>query len=307
MRMVFVGAVEGSRAALESMCAAGHIPALIVTLPPDLARRHSDFADLDPVAAAHDIPVLYASQINAPEALAAIKDVEPDLALVIGWSQICGPDFRAIPKLGCIGFHPTALPKLRGRGVLPWTILLGERDVGASLFWLGAGADDGPLAAQARFQINPDTVTARELYDRVLEALAGMLPPLLTSIAAGDIPSTPQPDDGISICARRRPEDGRIDWTRPAAEIHRLIRAVGPPYPGAFTYAGDGAQITLTAVRHTPEAGRFIGLPGQIQDINGRSFTVACGDGKCLDILEWSGADKPPPLHSKLKDFGHDP
>lgn len=299
MRTVFMGAVEGSRAALAEICAAGQVPELIVTLPPELAARHSDYADLAPLAAQYGIPVHCTARSGSAETLAALSAIEPDLVMVIGWSQLCGEDFRAIPRLGCLGFHPSALPRLRGRGVIPWTILLGEREAGATLFWLASGTDDGPVAAQALYALDPETVTARELYDRAITALAEMLPLLLARIAAGDVPAAPQPAGGASLCARRRPEDGRIAWTRPAAEIHRLIRAAGPPYPGAFTETAAGKRLVLTAVRHCPRQGYYIGLPGQVQAVAEDHFTVACGDRRCLDILEWSGAPVPP-LHSKL-------
>lgn len=300
MKTVFVGAVETSHAALVSICAAGQAPDLVMTLPPHLSHRHSDFVDLSVVAKRYDVPVAYIEQTNAPETLSQIEALQPDLIMVIGWSQICGEAFRSIPSIGCIGFHPSALPRLRGRGVIPWTVLLGERNVGSSLFWLGEGADDGPIAAQARYAVDPDTVTARELYDRSLRAISGLLPPLLEQIAVGDIPREPQPQTGISLCARRRPEDGLIDWSRPAAEVDRLIRASGPPYPGAFTFGSDGSHLVLTTARLTQPEGYYIGLPGQVQAISGQGFTVACGDGKCLDILEWSGAETPPGLHTKL-------
>ena len=300
MKTVFVGAVEGSHVALKAICAAGYPPELVVTLPADLAHRHSDYADLIPVANQHGIPIHLTAKSDSAETLSAIAETKPDLILVIGWSQLCGTEFRAIPTLGCIGFHPSALPKLRGRGVIPWTVLMAESDVGASLFWLGDGADDGPIALQAKYTVDPETVTARDLYDRALLALSDMLPRVLTQIADGNIPSTPQPDTGISVCARRRPEDGQIDWRQPAADIHRLIRAAGPPYPGAFTNTAGGTRLVLTAVRHTPKDGYFIGLPGQIQAIDTKHFTVACGDGHCLDILEWSGSDAAPKIHTKL-------
>ncbi len=300
MKTILVGAVETSHAALVSICAAGHAPDLVMTLPPHLSHRHSDFVDLSGVANRYGVPIEYIEKTNAPETLEKIEAVQPDLVLVIGWSQICDAAFRAIPRIGCIGFHPSALPRLRGRGVIPWTVLMQERNVGSSLFWLGEGADDGPIAAQARYAVDPDKVTARDLYDRSLRAISGLLPPLLEQIAVGDIPREPQPQTGISICARRRPEDGLIDWSRPATEIDRLIRASGPPYPGAFTHGPDGRQLVITQSAPTEPDGYYIGLPGQVQAINGQGFTVACGDGRCLDILEWSGADIPPAIHSKL-------
>ena len=212
----------------------------------------------------------------------------------------CGAVFRAVARIGCIGFHPSALRRLRGRGVIPWTIHGGERNVGTTLFWLREGTDDGPIASQSLFSIDPETVTARQLYDKVTNSLRSMLPGLLASIAAGKPPSHPQPTEGASICARRRPEDGRVDWTRPAEEIHRLIRAVGPPYPGAFTFTRGGDRLVLTAVRFTQPEGYYIGLPGQVQARGPDGFTVACGDRRCIDILEWSGTGERPALHSIL-------
>jgi methionyl-tRNA formyltransferase len=300
MNTVFVGAVEGSHRALHAICSAGHVPRLVVTLPLALAHRHSDYADLAPLAAEYGVPVHLTSDSNAPQTLAAIAATAPDLILVIGWSQIVQQAFRALPRLGSLGFHPADLPRLRGRAVIPWAILLGEREVGSTLFWIDEGTDTGAIAAKTRFTIDPDTVTARELYDRHLEALAGMLPALLTRIAADDLPRVPQDEAGASLCARRRPEDGRIDWSRPAAEIHRLIRAVGPPYPGAFTEIAGGNRLVLTAVRFPSREGYYIGLPGQVQAIEGRNFTVSCGDRRCVDILGWTGADGPPRLHTIL-------
>lgn len=111
MKIVFVGAVESSLGALISICAAGHVPDLVMTVPPHLGKRHSDYVDLTPTAKKYGVPVLYTEQTNAPETLRQIADHKPDLILVIGWSQICGPEFRAIPRIGSIGFHPSALPR----------------------------------------------------------------------------------------------------------------------------------------------------------------------------------------------------
>ncbi|SMR71080.1 methionyl-tRNA formyltransferase [Aliiroseovarius halocynthiae] len=300
MKIVLVGAVESTQIALQELCTAGFAPEMVVTLPPELAHRHSDFVDVVPLAKQHGCAVHFTRKSDGAETIDAIRRLDPDLVLVIGWSQLCGPEFRAVPKLGCIGFHPSDLPKLRGRAVLPWTILLQEKTIGASLFWLADGADTGDIAAKAQFEVDPDTITARALYDKHMRVLADMLPQLIKRIAAGDVPRQPQSDDGASTCALRRPEDGVIDWNWPAADIHRLIRAAGPPYPGAFTFAADGSKLVLTDVRHTPRKGYYIGIPGQVQDIDGRMFTVFCGDGNCIDILDWTGAEAPPKLHTKL-------
>ena len=288
MISVFVGAVEGSALALAALCESGHAPALVVTLPLERAGAHSDFADLGPLAARHGVPVHRTARTSAPETQDAIRALSPDVILVMGWSQLVGPEFRAIPRLGVLGFHPAALPRMRGRAVIPWHILSGQRQGGATLFWIDEGTDSGPIAAQTVFDIDPDRMTARELYDRSVAAMLALLPPLMDALARGERPAIPQDHAQATICARRRAQDGIIDWQRPAAEIERLVRAVGPPYPGALT-AGAGGPITVTAARLHPREGYFIGLPGQVQDLDGSALTVMCGDGRCLDLLEWSG------------------
>ncbi|MEL7211924.1 MAG: formyltransferase family protein [Pseudomonadota bacterium] len=300
MKTVFIGAVEGSAKALEALCSSGRAPELVVTLPLDLSHRHSDFADLGPICSKFDVPLHRTPKSEAPETLQRIAEVKPDLVLVIGWSQLCGPALRDIPKIGNIGFHPSALPRLRGRGVIPWTILLGLKETGATLFWLGDGADTGPIASQRLIAIDPASETAASLYEKQITALSQMLPPLVERITAGDIPADPQDDSLASVCARRRPSDGHIDWSRPASEVERLIRAAGPPYPGAFTQADDGAELVLTNARMHPREGYFIGLPGQVQAVDGNTFTVVCGDTRSIDITAWAGADAPPRVHTFL-------
>ncbi|SDD38195.1 methionyl-tRNA formyltransferase [Paracoccus isoporae] len=289
MRTVFIGAVEGSAVALRALCEAGQAPDLVVTLPLERASAHSDFADLGPIAGAHGIRLQRVARTDDPALMEALRQMAPDLVMIIGWSQLIGRDLLDLPGQGVLGFHPAPLPRMRGRAVIPWQILTGQRVGGATLFWIDEGVDDGEIAAQSVFDIDPDRITARELYDRAVGEMARILPPLVAGIAAGERPAIPQDHDAATICARRRPEDGEIDWTRSAAMIERLIRAVGPPYPGATTRTGKSEIVTVTCARLHPRSDRFIGLPGQIQHIDGREVTVMCGDGRCLDLLDWSG------------------
>ncbi|RMA41542.1 methionyl-tRNA formyltransferase [Rhodophyticola porphyridii] len=300
MRTVFIGAVEGSAKALEALCRSGHAPSLVVTLPLELSYRHSDFADLEPICTAYALPIHRTPKSEAPDTLHLIAELQPDLLLVVGWSQLCSAALRNIPRIGSLGFHPSALPRLRGRAVIPWTILLGLKETAATLFWLEDGADTGPIASQRPIPVDPDRETAASLYEKQITALAEMLPPLVARIADGDVPADPQDDSLASICGRRRPENGLIDWSRPAAEIERLIRAVGPPYPGAFTYSESGTRLTLTLAEPHPRENYFIGLPGQVQAINGNHFTVSCGDSRSIDITAWEGAHEPPRVHTLL-------
>lgn len=298
MRSVFVGAVEGSAIALRALCRAGHPPDLIVTLPLEKSANHSDFADLGVLADEYAITLHRTARSDAPQTLQMIAALRPDLIVIIGWSQLVGAEFRALARLGVLGFHPAPLPRLRGRAVIPWQILTGQRQGGATLFWIDEGTDSGDIAAQSLFGIDPDTITARVLYDRAVSEMAALLPPLMDRLAAGERPAVPQDHARASICARRRPQDGVIDWSQPAEQIERLIRAVGPPYPGALTASSRG-PITVTAARLHPRPGYYIGLPGQVQEITDQVITVMCGDGFCLDLTGWQ-ADAPPARHAML-------
>ncbi|WP_037470516.1 methionyl-tRNA formyltransferase [Sinorhizobium fredii] len=299
MRIVFVGAVESSKIALEALINMARAPALVVTLPPESAGRHSDFADLGAVGRSAGCAVFYTTDINHPAVLEAMASVEPDLTFVIGWSQVCRQPFRDVARLGTIGFHPAALPRLRGRAVIPWTILRDEDVTGSTLFWLDEGIDTGPILLQRLFTVAADE-TARSLYAKHTVNLSEMVIEAVTLVEGDNPPRIEQHHDQASYCARRTAEDGLIDWNASADAVLRLIRAVGAPYPGAFSIY-DGERIRIDAAVRFENPGRFIGLVGQVQCHSKHGFVVLCGDGECIDVLAWaSSTGRRPPVHGKF-------
>ncbi|MBP1886771.1 methionyl-tRNA formyltransferase [Sinorhizobium mexicanum] len=299
MRIVFVGAVEGSSIALDALIRAGRAPSLTITLPPEAAARHSDFVDISGPARAAGSAVHHTTSINAPATLEAMAAVAPDLTLVIGWSQICKQPFRDIAAKGTVGFHPAALPRLRGRAVIPWTILRQEDTTGSTLFWLDDGVDSGPIVLQRLFAVAPDE-TARSLYAKHTANLAEMVVQAVRLVEAGDAPRAEQDHGQASYCAKRTAEDGLIDWRSPAAAVLRLIRAVGEPYPGAFTFL-NGEKVRIDAATVFDNRGRYIGLVGQVQAHTEHGFVVLCGDDQCIEVSAWtSPSGKRPPVHSKF-------
>lgn len=298
MRIVFVGSVEASVVALKSLLAAGMKPALVATLPPEAASRHSDFADLGAIAGG--LPVHRTTDINAAKSLDAVKAVRPDLCLVVGWSQICGPDFRGIARIGTVGFHPAPLPRLRGRAVIPWTLLEGDTTTASTFFWLGEGVDSGDILLQRPFDVSPDE-TARALYEKHTSNIASMAPEAVRLAFLEAPPRVPQDHTLATYGARRTRDDGLIDWRQPAEAILRLIRAVGDPYPGAFTYYDNQNLIIDAAVLH-PLSGRFVGLAGQVQAVEDGKVVVRCGDEKCIILTRWRSAPAVMPrVHRKFQ------
>lgn len=294
MKILFIGAVEGSKIAFDALVGAGIRPSHVLTLPPERAKRHSDFVDIGAPARRIGSEVLYSDDINDALTLEKIETIRPDLCLIIGWSQICHQRFRGIARLGNIGFHPAALPKMRGRAVIPWTILLNLPKTAASLFWLDEGVDSGDILAQTEITVAADE-TAQSLYKKQTDALASMLPAAVMSVLDGTAKRIPQDHSKASYCAKRTPADGRINWADPAAKIARFIRAVGAPYPGAFTTTRHG-PLWIDTARLPPKPIDYIGIPGQIQAIRENSFTVLCGDYKSIEVLNWRA-----PSGSKLR------
>ncbi len=285
MRKVLTGAVESTSTALLTLCELGSPPEAVITLPMSMSSRHSDFVDLRPLARDAGIPVYEIENSNSQEGLALLRDLNPDMHLVLGWSQICGPELLAIPEVGSVGFHPSALPENRGRAVIPWTILQGARTTGSTLFWLSEGVDEGAIFAQEVFDVG-NQETARSLMDKHLVALRNLLAELVDHELQGHFPRVPQDPALATTCLQRTPEDGCIDWSRPAREVWTLIRATGAPYPGAFTYSRDGVMRVWGA--QLDEASGYWALPGQIVAVEDDGIVVQCGDRQHVKITEYS-------------------
>lgn len=300
MNIAFVGTVQSSAVALDALARAGTAPGLVITLPTEAANRHSDFVDIAPLARKAGSRVEYTLDINDRATIETLMAFDTDLVLVIGWSQICRDAFRTVARLGNIGFHPGPLPRLRGRAVIPWTILLGETTTAASLFWLDDGVDSGPILLQETIAVEDDE-TARTLYLKQIGSMARMLQTAIELVRAGNPPRTEQDHGKATYCAKRTAEDGRIDWKQPTEAVLRLIRAVGEPYPGAFTTCLS-RRLIIDRATFFPDSHRFIGLPGQVQAHTPEGFAVRCGDGGCVHVTAWRMDDVAlrPRLHSKL-------
>jgi methionyl-tRNA formyltransferase len=283
VRTAIVGAVSSTQILLKSLVNGGIKPLRLFTLPKDMRHRHSDFVDLTLDCSKHDVQVSYISDINDPESINELKQLNLDILFVVGWSQICRSNVLNIPSQGCIGYHPALLPLHRGRAVIPWTILLGLSEAGGTFFFLDEGVDSGDIIIQESFTVEPnETVTT--LYKKHEIALEKMANALVEFLKKGEIPRRQQDHSLATYCAKRVANDGLINWQLSAQEIWRLIRAVTDPYPGAFTFWKNEKLIIWKA---TPlDASEYIGLPGQIQDICDEGVIVQCGQQQHLMLQE---------------------
>jgi methionyl-tRNA formyltransferase len=186
--------------------------------------------------------------------------------------------------------HGSLLPKYRGRVPVNWAILHGERETGATLHRMLEKPDAGGIVAQQAVPILPDD-TAFEVFNKVTLAAEIALDRVLPDLLAGRAVARPQDLAAGSYFGGRKAEDGRIDWTRPAAEVHNLIRAVAPPYPGAFSDTARGRLTVLGSLHPTGETGPYGGHPTLFLR-NGHLY-AECGDGRLLRLLAVELAGSP--------------
>jgi methionyl-tRNA formyltransferase len=183
--------------------------------------------------------------------------------------------------------HGSLLPKYRGRVPINWAVIRGEHETGATLHEMVAKPDAGGIVDQQAVPIGPDD-TAAEVFGRVTEAAGQVLARALPALICGRARLTPQDLSRGSYYGGRKPEDGRIDWTRSALEVHNLVRGVAPPYPGAFTRIG-GTTVRILRTRLEPNRQARSGAPGLYFDSD--SLYADCADGKVLRILEIDAMD----------------
>ena len=238
MRIVYIGAIEFSTHCLEAVLANGGNVVAVFTLPPETGKqRHSDYAPVPWPRSVH-----WADNIN--DHADTIWDFAPDVIFCFGWSGLLSPEVLAIPRLGCIGSHPTLLPRNRGHHPLIWAIALGLKETGLSFFRMAERVDAGPLISQERIPLGAEE-DARSLYDKVKASASRQISDFLPRMIAGEMPLVAQ-DHGVepNIWRKRGPADGRIDFRMSSAAICRLVRALTRPYPGATVrYKGKEYRV----------------------------------------------------------------
>jgi len=293
--VVFAYSNVGDRC-LRVLRACGVEVSLVVTHR-DRAGEARWFERVADTAAELGLATVFADDLGEAELLARVAAAAPDAVFSFYYRQMLPEAVLALAKLGAFNMHGSLLPKYRGRAPTNWAVLHGETETGATLHWMVARPDAGAIVDQLAVPILPDD-TARQVFDKVTVAAEVILWRSLPAIRAGKAARAPNDLARGSYFGARRPEDGRIDWSRPAAEVYNLIRAVAPPYPGAFTdVAGARLVIAKARIASPPQrqavAERTLGL--HVRD--GRVFAV-CGDGGQLLIHEMQTPSGPLPADS---------
>jgi len=274
MRLIFMGTPDFSVPVLDALVAAGHAIAAVYCQPPRPAGRGKR-ARPSPVQARAEtlgLPVRHPASLKGADAQADFAALDADAAVVVAYGLILPQAVLDAPRHGCLNIHASLLPRWRGAAPIQRAILAGDRYTGVCIMRMEAGLDTGPVLLRDTCAIGPAD-TAADLHDR-LSAMGARL--IVDALARLDtLRPEPQPTDGVTYADKIDKAEARIDWTRPAAEVDRQIRALSP-FPGAWCMA-DAARLKLLHSRVVAGAG----APGQVLD----GFTIACGSG-AVDVLE---------------------
>ena len=264
MKIVFIGGVKFSHGILETILEGGFKIDAVFSYDESKKKNYSDYVSFDKITKQYEIKHVKVMNINDRKNIELIKKIQPDLILVMGWSQLLKNEILKIPQIGVIGSHPTELPKYRGRAPIPWTILKDLKKSAETFFWIEEGTDTGDILDQEIFLINIDE-DAKSLYDKIIELGKKMILKNLKLINQGKIIRKKQDSTKfIEYWNKRNVEDGKINWTCLSSDIYKLIRATTEPYPGAFTFFQNGKVKIWKASLNNQVSSE----PGKILQIN---------------------------------------
>jgi len=264
---------------LQVLLDAGIDVRLVVTHADDPAERVW-FASVAELARSRNLQTLV--DPDPAEIERRVRAADPDFIFSFYYRRMLPPALLALAPRDAFNMHGSLLPKHRGRAPVNWAVLLGDQETGATLHEMVAKPDAGRIVDQQAVPIGPDD-TALEVFRRVTGAAEAVLRRSLPRLLDRSAELRPQDLARGSYHGGRRPEDGRIDWSKSAAEIHNLVRAVAPPFPGAFSEHGGQRRMIL---RTRIEPGRRA-RPGRLGPYReGDAWFADCGDGKVLRLLE---------------------
>jgi methionyl-tRNA formyltransferase len=273
---------------LETLLSGGVQVPLVVTVRDDPSETQW-FASMATTAAEYGIETLTPADPNTPDMQQRLDALQPDFIFSFYYRSLLGAPLLRSARFGALNMHGSLLPKYRGRAPVNWAILRGERETGATLHYMVDRADAGDIVDQLAVPIleNDD---ARAVFTKVTVAAEIILARSLPGLIAGTAPRHHQPVEEGQYFGRRRPEDGRIDWTWPAQQIHNLVRAVAPPFPGAYANVGD-QRWYIQKTRVVPQT-TTPSVQARLVSVDGQCY-VECCDGSILHLMKVASQDGP--------------
>ncbi len=287
LRLVFMGTPDFSVPTLTALVGQGHEIAAVYTQPPRPAGRgmQEKKSPVHEAAERFGIPVHTPASLKSEDEKQRFRDLQADAAIVVAYGLILPEAILSALELGAWNGHASLLPRWRGAAPIQRAIMAGDEETGVMIMQMETGLDTGPVAMAERVSISPD-VTAGELHDVLAATCADLMVRAVAALERGLLDTRPQPEEGITYAEKIGKEEARIDWSKPARDVHNHIRGLSP-FPGAWTEIEfNGKPVRLKILASELSAGN--GQPGEVID---NRFTIACGEG-ALQILRVQRAGK---------------
>lgn len=279
MKIVFMGTPEIATGCLQKIIDEKHEVIGVVTQPDKPVGRGKKMG-MPPVkelAIKYDIPVYQPVKAREESFVEILRELNPDVIVVVAFGQILPKSILDIPKLGCINVHVSLLPKYRGAAPINWVIINGEEKTGVTTMYMDEGLDTGDMILTSEFDLD-DNITAGELHDKMMEIGAETLKETLDLIEQGTAPRIPQNHDEFTYAPMMNKSLGNIDFSKSAKEIHNLVRGVNP-WPSAYTsYNGDTMKVWKTKVLDEKSNGTC----GKILKVDKEGIRVSTNDNVLL-------------------------
>lgn len=276
MKVIFMGTPEFSVPTLEKIIEGGHEVVAVVTQP-DKPKGRGKEMQSTPVkekALACQIPVYQPKRVKEDAFVEVLRELEPDVIVVIAFGQILSKAILEIPKYGCINVHASLLPKLRGSAPIQWAIINGETETGITTMFMDEGVDTGDMLMKKVIPVEPEE-TGGSLHDKLSVLGGDLLLKTLNALEQGTITREKQDDTKSNYVKMLHKELGHIDFHKPAREIERLIRGLNP-WPSAYTHL-DGRTVKIWKADVIEE--KSPGQPGEIAAVTRDAVHVVTGDG----------------------------
>jgi methionyl-tRNA formyltransferase len=274
LRVVFMGTPDFAMSTLEGLIASGVNLCGVFTQPDRPKGRGKQLAapPIKELALRHDIPVFQPTRLRNPEAVEQVRELKPDLVVVVAYGQILPQSVLDIPRFGCINVHASLLPKYRGAAPINKCIVDGETETGVTTMMMDVGLDTGDMLIKRSLNIGPNE-TAGELHDRLAPMGREALEETLQLLCAGKLIREVQDDALSNYAPMMKKEDGLIDWSLSAVAIHNQVRGLSP-WPGAYTHL-DGVVLKLAETSVTAGESDAGTVLAAVAD----GVVVACGEG----------------------------
>ena len=274
MKIVFMGTPDFSVPALEELAKVHQVAAVVTQQDRPKGRGHKmQYTPVKEKALELNIPVYQPEKVKNPEFVDILREINPDVIVVIAFGQILSKEILDLPKYGCINVHASLLPKYRGAAPIQWAVIDGEEETGVTTMYMAEGLDTGDVIDTAVIKLD-EKETGGSLFDKLAIEGGKLIVETLSKLENGTATRTQQDDEKSSYAGKITKELGQIDFTKPAVTIERLIRGLNP-WPSAYTTL-DGKDMKVWDA--TVEEGNVTEQPGEIVEIAKHYIKVATGE-----------------------------